>query len=261
MSKINLLVFMPLFFPADGVVERISVLNELRIRTVAWKNSPLETFPLDYESRWEFVRFFGDESNKGIGLPLRDVEVWALSEGYSHLLFFDQDTDFSSDSIEMIISYIDSLSAVKQVAQYCFISTLPQDCSNKRQDFLVNSGSVFPLGVVSEIGYHSDQFFVDGVDYDFCIRSRLAGYELLSVPISSIDHNSLQGAESFSLFGLVDLSFKRVSKWRCKSILWSYTKLIIMFNVKLKSADFMFILKCGVRQLLSCLLSVFRGYK
>ena len=99
MDKNKLLVFIPLYHPSDDVVQRIDILNCYHISTIAWKNSPLENFPKYYVSKWEYVRFFGDETNKGIGGPLKEVELWAVSEGYSYLLFFDQDTDFTLHSI------------------------------------------------------------------------------------------------------------------------------------------------------------------
>jgi rhamnosyltransferase len=55
-------------------------------------------------------------------------------------------------------------------------------------DFLIASGTLIPLEVIRRIGGMRSNYFIDHVDREWCFRAKAAGYRLLGVPRSLIQH-------------------------------------------------------------------------
>lgn len=55
-------------------------------------------------------------------------------------------------------------------------------------DYCITSGSMIKLDVWSKLGGFDDQLFIDGVDYDYCIRLKKDGYSILRLNDVSISH-------------------------------------------------------------------------
>lgn len=69
---------------------------------------------------------------------------------------------------------------------------------------VINSGSLYLLSNVKKIGWHDSGFFVDCVDYAFCLASsnhHLKIGEHSKTP--GFDHSTEQGDERFKVFGVV----------------------------------------------------------
>jgi len=54
--------------------------------------------------------------------------------------------------------------------------------------YCITSGSMIMLDIWSEMGGFDEQMFIDGVDYDFCIRLNKNGYSILRINDVSISH-------------------------------------------------------------------------
>jgi rhamnosyltransferase len=52
----------------------------------------------------------------------------------------------------------------------------------------ITSGSLVRLSVFDEIGLYDEGFFIDGIDFDFCLRLRRAGYAIHRVPDALMRH-------------------------------------------------------------------------
>jgi len=53
---------------------------------------------------------------------------------------------------------------------------------------LITSGSLFKVKICDEIGGFRDEFFIDYVDYDFCLRARERGYRIIKIKSTRMAH-------------------------------------------------------------------------
>ncbi|MBA2964828.1 MULTISPECIES: glycosyltransferase family 2 protein [Ramlibacter] len=65
---------------------------------------------------------------------------------------------------------------------------LADDAPAVEVDFLISSGSMLSLEAVRAIGAMREDFFIDHVDTEWCLRARRAGWLLYGVPAAQISH-------------------------------------------------------------------------
>ncbi|HTK55242.1 MAG TPA: glycosyltransferase [Gemmatimonadales bacterium] len=59
--------------------------------------------------------------------------------------------------------------------------------------YAITSGNLVKLSVVEEVGGYEESFFIDSVDFDFCLRVRRAGYRIHRVPGATMQHRLGEG--------------------------------------------------------------------
>ena len=65
----------------------------------------------------------------------------------------------------------------------------------------INSGSLYVLNNLKSIGWHDISYFVDGVDYKYCLDSKAAGLKIGECTYTpGFDHVSEQADKVYSLF-------------------------------------------------------------
>lgn len=66
----------------------------------------------------------------------------------------------------------------------------------------ISSGMLFVLDNVARMGWHNPRYFVDGVDYEFCLRARARGYKIaVCSGAPGFDHVTDQADKDHVLFG------------------------------------------------------------
>jgi len=97
-----------------------------------------------------------------------------------------------------------------------------------------NSGSLFLLENMKKIGWHNDNYFVDGVDYEYNLRSKISGYKIAEFSMTpGFDHISEQGDKKCKIFGKVYL-VRLYSSSRIIDTVKSSVKLIIKSILQLE---------------------------
>lgn len=146
-------------------------------------------------------------NNVGLGIGLSIIGATSYYDANSNLLFFDQDTLFSIDTIKYIESVTNSFSSdiTKDYAVIAFNEKKQlQNKFNNLQDALlvISSGSLFILKNLKSIGWHNSRYFVDGVDYEICLRARVKGFRIgTHGNVPGFDHESEQPDKFFMIFG------------------------------------------------------------
>ena len=54
--------------------------------------------------------------------------------------------------------------------------------------YAITSGNLVRVSVFDQIGLYDEGFFVDCIDFDFCLRLRRAGYSIYRVPAAMMEH-------------------------------------------------------------------------
>lgn len=194
--------FSVLYNPQGNALDNISTAMRNGFAVVVYVNQVSSEF-MDKLKDME-VMVLGKNKNVGLGKAFREFEVWCEGRQIEKFIYFDQDTKVAESSWKNIDSISDEAFLDGKVG-LVFLSP------NKAQVsplLVISSGCVFSLNRLKDIGFHDETFFVEGVDYDFCLKLHQSGYRIQRVYDPGIDHDSLQDYSFGKFFG------KRVS-YRC----------------------------------------------
>jgi rhamnosyltransferase len=124
--------------------------------------------------------------NKGIAAALNTGVTWARAQGYNWAALFDQDSTPPPDFIDTMLRsyyrssrrdriallvprYIDSRLGTPLPAYYAKDGGL---------QVAMTSGSLIPVSTFINQGLFEECLFIDGVDYEYCLRLRGNGYSI-----------------------------------------------------------------------------------
>lgn len=234
-----------LFYPKKNLLKRVEQMLELGFKVYIFDNSPFDS-EYDY-STWRHHNIFYQTAGKniGIGFSLAAICATAYSHGHQRLLFLDQDTGISRQTLKFIENYVNNLSVDIQ-GQYVALVFNGNEADNHYiQDvrLAIGSGSLFSLPLLKVVGWHNEKYFVDGVDYELCLRARQYGLKVgLIQNTPDFDHVSEQPDRSISIMGKPVL-VRRYSTTRIKDALYAYLKLIIRCLFKNNLMDSIILIK------------------
>lgn len=189
------------YFPNDKFYSRVKTLLKYRIPVWIYLNSDPDCDVLLLKEEYpNDLALLGRGENDGLGIGMHEIFSRAFNAGFKYLIFFDQDTGFSERTVEFVVDYdLDSLfNKEYSVIQMngCEDVLVDEDKITSINDVLltINSGSIFDLNIANRLGYHSKDFFVDGVDYEYCLRSFNHGFKCGKVYFfPDLDHRTEQG--------------------------------------------------------------------
>ncbi|MEJ2697615.1 MAG: glycosyltransferase family 2 protein [Candidatus Sulfobium sp.] len=156
----------------------------------------LETLANKNSSRVSIIR---NERNVGLAHALNQGVELGLSLGADWILTLDHDSYPAADMVNKMLSVYEDLSHKENVA---VVAPKPVDrsatfepsffkfgsfkfticCGNKRfiePDIVITSGSMTKASVFREVGLFQSRFFIDCIDYEFCLRLRNRKYRII----------------------------------------------------------------------------------
>ena len=151
-----------------------------------------------------------NETNFGVATALNQGFGWALEHGYRHIVAFDQD---SLPAPGMIPAMLDVFSTYATDGYLGVVAPVIEDIRvGKRARFLrpnrafffewvdcqgrvlenvstvITSGALYDLETYQKIGPFKDDFFIDYVDTEYCLRARQHGYKIVVACDAHLDH-------------------------------------------------------------------------
>jgi rhamnosyltransferase len=197
-----------IYAPSPNFLLRLEQVVASGFDSYIFDNSPVGTPVRGYCAREPRVKYLTAGKNLGLGYGLSMICAQAYYEGRkTALLFFDQDTVFTTETLTFIEDYYlehsDSLSHYSVVG---FNATGdphggPASCF-KEVRLLINSGAMYLLENLQKMGWHNEKYFVDCVDYEFCLRSVMHGFSIgLYTCTPGFDHAVEQADRRFRILG------------------------------------------------------------
>nr|WP_319512545.1 glycosyltransferase family 2 protein [uncultured Draconibacterium sp.] len=153
------------------------------------------------------------DKNYGIGHALNEGVKFAKANGATHVLFFDQDSIPCNNIVGKLISeeeilmakglklgalgpvYSDSRTHIEYPLARIKGVNLKKIWPSKQKEktfevsFIITSGSLIKLNIITEVGQFDENFFIDLVDFEWCFRAKSKGYKIFATKAAKISHS------------------------------------------------------------------------
>lgn len=135
-----------------------------------------------------------NETNRGIASALNQGCEALAARGYQWILLLDQDTLPSPDMVPSLLWARNACPAPDRVA--IVGSATPFSASRRRcrgrvwleMREVITSGSLLDVGAMRAAGPFRDDFFIDYVDIEYCLRLRRLGYVVIATCSVTMQH-------------------------------------------------------------------------
>ena len=152
------------------------------------------------EDNIEYIPF---RQNLGIAKALNTGAEKAISDGFKWLLTMDQDSAASNGMVEELLTTTHFYSE-NQIGIVSPQHIMPSTQQINTQDFeeatvVMTSGNLLNLDAYKKAGNFREDFFIDYVDHEFCLRLKLNGFKIIINNKAKLRHQ-LGQVKLYSLF-------------------------------------------------------------
>lgn len=156
----------------------IAVVDNTPVKEISIAQSNVTYIPLHENTG------IANAQNQGIGS--------LMERGCSHIVFFDQDSDFTEDFVRSMVSEYIRISAIRpnlfllgprvlnktSGEQYCSVvhTEAAADCGFVLKREIISSGSCVSVDRLREVGKMDARLFIDYVDFEHCWRANDKGF-------------------------------------------------------------------------------------
>ncbi|GAA4091330.1 glycosyltransferase family 2 protein [Zhongshania borealis] len=179
------------YHPDGDILKRIDVLSEQCDFLVVYDNSEhVNTSIASHVFNKSNVELISNGENVGIATALNYAVTKAMLDGYKYLLSSDQDTDFEHNYVCRMLSVLEENEGVRLLAPLYFDKNRGKNasfpvrkgcfairndlsrCASLQKVFAaITSGMIYDVSVFEELGGFIDDYFIDYVDNEFCLRA------------------------------------------------------------------------------------------
>lgn len=213
-----MIFFSVLYNPEQNALDNIAMAISSGLKPVVYLNSVDDEY---YQRLCAYNPVvLGLNQNAGLGTAFYEFEMYLEESGEQFYVYFDQDTK-TTEAVWKAVLENEGVFAARKDVGMLFLG-------NKKgllSDIVVSSGCVFSSEIIRRTGKHCPSYFVEGVDYDYCLQLKIAGLKIYNIYCPGIDHQSLQDGEKLKLLGMTWL-YRVYGKGRMKDFNSSHFKLI-----------------------------------
>jgi len=210
----NIAIGIIIYNPGSSVLLRMEETVRSGYKVYIFDNSPDTGIIRDYAHSGAAdasrITYLTCGKNVGLGYGLAAVCSHAYYDSFPALLFFDQDTVYSDQTLDYISRFsMENRDLADRYSAVVFNSKnidnpKPQGNAVTDVPLAINSGSLYFLNNLKKMNWHSTKYFVDCVDYEFCMSSRSFGFKIGEHSYTpGFDHCSEQGDTLYKVFGKV----------------------------------------------------------
>ena len=163
----------------EKLIQRILTYSSYVNEVVIVDNSTENFHIKDLCSKHEY-KYISMNGNYGIAAALNKGIEYCVDKNYDYVLTMDQDSEFINNPIRYYQQKYD-----ENIIIYCpnyIISRRANKKHNKKfkyVDWTMASGNLLNLNLFKKNGLFREDFFIDGVDYEYCLRAKKNGFKIL----------------------------------------------------------------------------------
>lgn len=191
LTRSNIAALIVTFNPEGDFLDRLRAIADQVHYVIIVDNNSYDDIRqrLDEEisKKTEIIR---NDSNLGVATALNQGVQAAMARGYAWVLMLDQDTQVLGDMIGGLTSLHDEcpfrnevgIIAANSESEISRIRYLRGGKGNKRyveHPTAMTSGSLLAVGAYQKVGRFRDDFFIESVDTEYCLRLRKHGYRVI----------------------------------------------------------------------------------
>ncbi len=184
--------------PDSGILDRVALLKAQVERVYLVNNSPDDEATaalLDVLAQQDGVRILDQEKNVGVAAGFNAGMRRAIADGFDFIWIFDQDSTVAEGMLAQLRRPFedgDVRVAITGPALRAEETGFRYDADRGEgmaaQTALISSGALFSRAALQEIGMHDERLFIDYVDHDISLRARRAGFAVVKVFDTVLDH-------------------------------------------------------------------------
>ncbi|MDD2608598.1 MAG: glycosyltransferase family 2 protein [Giesbergeria sp.] len=182
-----------------------------QVHTIVWVDNASDPALRQWGQRWprERVHPIWLDQNQGIAAAQNRGIEHALACGAAHILLMDDDSLPAPDMVNCLLAALHSHSNAGAVGACHTDSRRGLErspfivldgwrlrwlaCTNPQQvwqvDHVIASGCLIPAPVLQAVGGMREDFFIDWVDIEWCLRARNHGYPILGACGALLEHS------------------------------------------------------------------------
>lgn len=190
----NIAAIIITYYPQEAVIANIQSFGLYCSKLYVYDNTPtadpvlrakLEAIPR--------LSFFHDGKNRGISERLNAGCRAALADGVNWVLTMDQDTSFAvaaiANYIHCFLNYADKEVTAAIGVKYSRTVYEPDGtCRVEEVDDVITSGMLLNVNVWQQTGGFDEALFIDSVDHEYCVRTRMQGFKIVRFDNVAILH-------------------------------------------------------------------------
>jgi rhamnosyltransferase len=190
-SATNTCAVIVTYFPDDGIISRLKRIQDQLPMMIIVDNASSKHCMLALENfaSSNTVTLLRNDKNEGIGKALNQAASYAEDRGFLWIVTFDQDTIANADLFETLATiYTSSDYQVPLIGSNYwntsknkqFLECRPQ--TNKdylERRTIITSGTLLRLNLIESIGNFREDYFIDSIDHEYCLRARAHGFKVI----------------------------------------------------------------------------------
>ena len=145
------------------------------------------------------LRLIENSGNRGIAAALNQGVHWAGEQGFEWVLTLDQDSLVAGDLVAKLSAVYEDFPEKGKLAiigaNYkdansgkLFLCANGEGSSWQEVKTVITSGSLISLAACTTIGPFREEFFMDCVDLEYCLRARARGFKVVLARESLMQH-------------------------------------------------------------------------
>jgi rhamnosyltransferase len=183
-----------LYNPGEDVLDCIKTYLGQVGRLFALDNSDSPPAVAEAIKQMAHVEYRTFHGNLGIARALNIGAEIAIADGYKFLLCMDQDSKAAPDMVDVLLKVgptADQTLGILAPFHSIAIQPLPKPGEPECQQILTawTSGTLLNLAVYQKVGPFNEEYFIDFVDHEYCMRLNLAGYKIYRINQAVLQHN------------------------------------------------------------------------
>ena len=191
----NTIALLVAYYPGEGLGERVSAALAHAARVVVVDNAPgpatAEVAALDGLGGVVVHRM---GRNAGIAAALNVGLRQAMDGGYAWAILLDHDTTLRPPYAGAVRDAVRQSRRRVGVVGVNFENPTtgllhrPETGAPREVPYVVSSGSMLRVSAVRDVGLCREDFFIDYVDIEYCLRMRRSGYAVVLSPVVAMSH-------------------------------------------------------------------------